>query len=285
MVAQFTQQQQQQAPHQASPNLSPAQWAQIQQVIQQQPQTGYQPQAAQPSTSAYTSSGMYANIDPALLQAQWASLQPGMLPTGAVIPQQQYAPNYQQYAPPQSEQYLSVNQIADITDYLVAADRAAVAASQYILYLENIVIEHGNLAEFSQNQHDLIQAFLFDRDFAMEYARYGWTAKPIDDNFAAKLANFYMELHEQTPFGIAKYREEMASKPMNFDAQVPYPHRQTPQQPAYSIPPLPNSGGNGYQAVTMDQMMQAAQSGQLGNARAAAMRDPSNLYAQLLQQQ
>ena len=239
-----------------------------------------------------------SQIDPALLQAQWAAMQGQALPTSAVMTpyqQQQYAPIYQQYAPPQQYQqpqyepqrqetgeYMDADRIQSIADYIGSAEQASVASAQYIQWLETALVEHFKLMEWSQFQNQLIEGFLYDRDFALEYARYGWTANPIDDDFANKLANVYMEIHAQTPFGIAKAREDRANKPINFAAQVPYP--QQPNSPPYVIPPLPNSGGNGYQAITLEQMSLAAQNGQLGQARAAALQNPLNLYAALLSQ-
>lgn len=285
MVSQFTAQQQQAPPQAASPSLSPAQWAQLSQLIQSQSQQGYQPQAAPPSTSAYTSDGTFAGIDPAMLQAQWLQHQRSQLSQSAIIPQTpQYALQYQQtpqYAPQQAQGLSQSDQYALIEHYEVS-QKAAKAAKDYILYLEDAMIEHFMLMIHSSKQDQLIKKFLFDRDFALQYARYGWVQEPITDRFASGLADAYLEIAALSPYQQSQqHRDPQFTGNPNptFVAQL-----QPTMQPQNFIPPLPSSNGNASNGITLDQYLTAQQQGLAGAARAAALQNPASLYASLFQQ-
>jgi hypothetical protein len=276
MVAQFTQPQMSAPPQTQLPALSPAQWAQIsQQLSQSQPQG--QAQTA-PQTSAYTSTGTMSAIDPALLYQQWAQYQASQLPTSSVIPQYAPAP---QYAPPQPQgDFISNDTINALTQFVGDANIAAQDAANYINYLEQLNSQIGDgyreLIQFSAAQDALIEKFLFNRDFALQYARYAWVQNPVSDRFASDLADAYLEIAALSPYQQSQQQRspEFTGSPVNFSAQL---------QTQNSIPPLPNSGGNTTGGITMEQYLFAQQQGQVAAARAAALQNPANLYAALFQ--
>jgi chromosomal replication initiation ATPase DnaA len=222
-------------------------------------------------------------IDPALLYQQWAQYQQSQLPTSSVIPQ--YAP---QYAPQQPQgEFVDVDTIAALTRFIDASYKAANDAALYINHLQNQLASvdraYLDLIGFSESQDRLIERFLFDRDFALQYARTAWILNPVNDRFASDLSDVYLEIAELSPFGQAQLAQQnqqqrdprFTGSPVNFSAQL---------QAQNSIPPLPNSGGNAINnGITMEQYLVAQQQGQVAAARAAALQNPANLYAALFQ--
>lgn len=219
-------------------------------------------------------------IDPALLYQQWAQYQQSQLPTSSVIPQ--YTP---QYAPQQPQgEMVSFEAIDSIVRFFKAAEQHASDAAAYIQNLQNQLANADNaylqLVHFSACQDELIEKFLFDRDFALQYARTAWTLNPVHDRFASDLSDVYLEIARLSPFGqsqLAQQRNpQYTGSPVNFSAQL--------VQPQNSLPPLPNSGSNGTSGgITMEQYLIAQQQGQVAAARAAALQNPANLYAALFQ--
>jgi hypothetical protein len=222
-------------------------------------------------------------IDPALLYQQWAQYQQSQLPTSSVIPQ--YAP---QYAPQQPQgEMVSFEAIDSIVRFFKAAEQHANDAAAYINNLQNQLENADNaylrLLHFSAGQDELIEKFLFDRDFALQYARTAWTLIPVHDRFASDLSDVYLEIARLSPFGQSQIAQEnqqqrnpeFTGSPVNFSAQL---------QPQNSLPPLPSSGGNVTTGgITMEQYLIAQQQGQVAAARAAALQNPANLYAALFQ--
>jgi hypothetical protein len=221
-------------------------------------------------------------IDPALLYQQWAQYQQSQLPVTSTIPQ--YAP---QYAPQQLQgEVVSFEAIDSIVRFFKAAEQHASDAAAYINNLQNQLMYADNaymqLLHFSAGQDALIEKFLFDRDFALQYARTAWTLNPVHDRFASDLSDVYLEIAALSPFGQSQLTQKnqqqrdprFTGSPVNFSAQL---------QPQNSIPPLPNSSGNSNGAITMDQYLAAQAQGQIASARAAALHNPANLYAALFQ--
>jgi hypothetical protein len=215
-------------------------------------------------------------IDPALLYQQWAQYQQSQLPTSSVIPQ--YTP---QYAPQQPQgEMVSFEAIDSIVRFFKAAEQHASDAAAYINNLQNQLANADNsylqLLHFSASQDELIERFLFDRDFALQYARTAWTLNPVHDRFASDLADVYLEIARLSPYQQSQNREpQYTGSPVTFSAQL---------QPQNSLPPLPNSGGNATTGgITMEQYLVAQQQGQVAAARAAALQNPANLYAALFQ--
>jgi hypothetical protein len=216
-------------------------------------------------------------IDPALLYQQWAQYQQSQLPTSSVIPQ--YAP---QYALPQPQgDFVSAETIETITQFVADANIAAQNAANYIQYLEQKNTEIGDgyreLIQFSAAQDALIEKFLFNRDFALQYARYAWVQNPVGDRFASDLADAYLEIAALSPYQQSQQQQknpEFTGSPVRFSSQL---------QPQNFIPPLPNSRSNTSQGITMEEYLIAQQQGQVGAARAAALQNPASLYAALFQ--
>jgi hypothetical protein len=218
-----------------------------------------------------------AAIDPNLLHAQWLQYQQSQLSQSAIIPQYaqaQYAP---QYAPLQSQGELVSNEsIHALSQFIEASNTAAIASAQYIDLLESIMAEHKKLIDFSAAQDDLIWRFLHDREFTLDYIRGAWIREGISDEFMSRLANVYLEIAALSPRG--NNPEFTGNKNIKFDAELV----RTPQQQNF-IPPLPSSGGNGNNGITMEQYLIAQEQGFVGAARAAAMQNPASLYASLFQ--
>lgn len=218
------------------------------------------------------------SIDPALLQAQYQAMQSQYLPTQATIPsyqpQQQYQPQYAPINP-----FANEDTIKRLVEYFDATTARNAAADAYVEYLEALAVrlkhEYNRLFSFSSEQDELITAFLHDRDFALDYARGAWIRQPVTNEFMNSLADVYLEIDALKPPAPVAQDPQYTGSPVQFQAQVfPQPNL---------IPPLPNTGGNQPNGITLDQMMAAAQQGQLGQARASALRDPSSLYAALFQ--
>lgn len=167
-----------------------------------------------------------------------------------------------------------------VTRFIETSAVAANAAAEYINYLQGQIVKVDNeylrLLAFSGEQDALIEKFLFDRNFALQYARYGWILNPVDDRFASDLANAYLEIAALSPHQQNQSRNpEFTGNPnIRFDARL---------NTQNSIPPLPSSSGNGNGAITMEQYLIAQEQGRAGAARAAAMANPANLYASLFQ--
>lgn len=292
MVAQFTQQQTTAPPQTTSQSLSPAQWAQLAQLIQNQPQTGYHQQVAPPSTSAYTSSGTMSAIDPALLQAQWLQYQQNQLAQSAIIPQ---VPQYQQQYQPAQGGYLSNETIDAIAHYTKTSEWAASAAAQYINYLrgELSTVDAGyiRLLEFSAIQGAILEKFLFNREFTLDYIRGIWPVNGVDNNFMNKFADVYLEIDELLPLADRQNRnpEFTGNQNLRFDAVVPQLMQSTipllPQlvQKQSTIPPLPSSNGSTAPYITLDRYLEAQKHGQLAQVRASALQNPTGLYSALFQ--
>jgi hypothetical protein len=221
-------------------------------------------------------------IDPALLQAQWLQYQNSQLSQSAIIPQTpQYAP---QYAPQQPQgEFVSAEVMATITEFIRASNTAADAAAQYISHLQSelATIDRGylKLAEFSAIQDALIEKFLFDRNFALDYARGTWPIGGVDNDFMSRLADTYLEIAALSPLAQQSRSPEFTGNPnMQFSAAV------TPANvPQMSIPPLPSSNGSASPYITLDQYLAAQQQGQVAQARAAALQNPAGLYGALFQ--
>jgi hypothetical protein len=219
-------------------------------------------------------------IDPALLYQQWAQYQQSQLPTSSAIPQ--YVPQYPpQYAPQQPQgEFVDVDIIAALTRFVDASYKAANDADLYINHLQNQLANvdraYLDLIGFSASQDQLIERFLFDRDFALQYARTAWILNPVNDRFASDLADVYLEIAALSPHQQSQQKNsQYTGSPVSFSDQL---------QPQNSIPPLPNSGGNAINnGITMEQYLVAQQHGQVAAARAAALQNPSNLYAALFQ--
>lgn len=232
-------------------------------------------------------------IDPALLQAQWLQYQNSQLAQSAIIPQApQYSPyssaQYHQHAPsqylPQGEFY-DERTIDAIGNYYTASQQAARSASEYIDYLQAQLqimdASYMQLLEHSGTQDLLIQKFLFDREFTLDYIRGAWIQSEITDDFMARIAKVYLELAERSPRGIEPARNPEYSgnpNPQFTAAVVPQP-----AAPQNFIPPLPSSNGNATPYITMEQYLIAQQQGQVAQARAAALNNPAGLYGALFQ--
>jgi hypothetical protein len=231
-----------------------------------------------------------AAIDPNLLNAQWLQYQQSQLSQNAIIPQAvqaQYAPQYtQQYAPPQQQGELVSNEtIAAMSQFVESSNTAAIAARQYIQYLQaqlaTVDIGYLQLVEFSAQQDALLDLFIHDREFALQYARGAWVRDQVSDEFMSRLANVYLEIAALSPRGASpEQRDPQYTGNPNpaFVAQL-----QPTPQPQNFIPPLPSSSGNPNNGITMEQYLQAQQQGLVGAARAAAMQNPASLYASLFQ--
>ena len=218
-------------------------------------------------------------IDPAQLQAQWLQYQQGQLAQSAIIPQ--YVP---QSVPAQAQgEFISTETSEAIAHFIDKSNAAAFAASQYIEHLEKALAEVDNkyvqLVSFSAQQDELIEKFLFDRNFSLNYARFAWANIPVTNEFMSKLADTYLEIDALSPNGNS--REFSGNPNTKFSAAV-VPEQVQPQN---TIPPLPSSGGNTTPYITMDQYLAAQQQGEIAQARAAAMQNPAGLYAAFLSQQ
>jgi hypothetical protein len=213
--------------------------------------------------------------------AQYYAMQAQNLPTQATIgsPQPQYQAQYQNQQP-----QLTDVQLYAISQYIEASQIAANAASRYINFLESAIVEYFKLAEFSRDQDELINRFLYDREFALKYIRGAWIQQPFDEQFSANLAATYLEFDELMPYKQQVNQQNRdpvnAGLPIQFDAQVAF-NNGTPQ----IIPPLPNSNNSaGNTAITPEQYYQAIQNGQVAQAKAAALADPSLLFASIFTQ-
>jgi hypothetical protein len=226
-----------------------------------------------------------AAIDPNLLHAQWLQYQQSQLSQSAIIPQAaqaQYAPQYtQQYAPPQPQGELVSNEtIAALSQFVEASNIAAIAAKQYIGYLEQALADQIKLIGFSAEQDRLINQFLYDREFALEYARYSWVREDVSDEFMSRLASVYLEIAALSPRGA---NPEQRNPEFTGNPNPSVAAQLMPPPPQNFIPPLPSSSGNANNGITMEQYLIAQQQGLVGAARAAAMQNPSSLYASLFQ--
>jgi hypothetical protein len=222
-------------------------------------------------------------IDPALLQAQWLQYQNSQLAQSAIIPQSQYSPQYLQ----QQGEYLSSQTIDAIGDYIGASQNAANAAGQYIAYLRTELAtmdsEYIRLLEFSAIQSVLIEQFLFNREFALDYIRGIWPVAGVSDEFMSRFADAYLEIAALSPMGLQQNRNPQYTGNPNtrFDAIVPE-RVPTPSTQSF-IPPLPSSNGGSSPYITLDQYLLAQQQGQVAQARAAALQNPAGLYGALFQ--
>lgn len=168
------------------------------------------------------------------------------------------------------------------------------AAEQYVNYLKSVInyvfSEYTRLQDFSNNQHELINKFLYDREFTLQYIRGAWSQKQISPQLANDIADFYLELFHSDIFPKSQEtidrlknqnnqsrNPEFTGSPVNFSAQLVPPQQQS------SIPPLPTNNGQMKQGgITPDQYAMALQNGQVLQARSAALQDPTGLYAALL---
>ena len=219
-------------------------------------------------------------IDPALLQTQWLQYQNNQLAQSAIIPQYAHQYAHQQ---PQGE-YISNQTIDAIGDYISASKWAANAGSEYIAYLRSQLAtmdsEYTRLLEFSAIQDALIQKFLFNREFTLDYIRGIWPVGGVSDEFMGKFAEAYLEIAALSPLANQQNRSpEFTGNPnMRFSAAV------VPANAAQmSIPPLPSSNGSATPYITLDQYLAAQQQGQVAQARAAALQNPAGLYGALFQ--
>ncbi len=149
--------------------------------------------------------------------------------------------------------------------------------------------EYARLQDFSNNQHELINRFLYDREFTLQYIRGAWSQRQISPQLANDIADFYLELFHSDIFPKSQEtidrlkgqnnqsrNPEFTGSPVNFNAQL------VPQQQS-SIPPLPTNNGQMRQGgITQEQYAMALQNGQVLQARSAALQDPTGLYAALL---
>ncbi|MFA9202310.1 MAG: hypothetical protein ACEQSC_02100, partial [Candidatus Nanopelagicaceae bacterium] len=124
--------------------------------------------------------------------------QQGQLAQSAIIPQYQ-----QQYTPTQSGgEFVSADTIAAITDFIEKAGIASNAAAQYIAYLQNelATVDRGyvELVQFSGTQDALIERFLFDPVFLLDYIRDAWSDR-ISDPMMSRFAAAYLAIAETSP--------------------------------------------------------------------------------------
>jgi hypothetical protein len=232
--------------------------------------------------AAGSSGGTLTSIDPSVLMAQWAAMQSQNLPTQATIGQSNVN-NYQHYQPQQSQQYgqLTDAQMGAIAEYIQISQVAADRAARYINFLESAVLEYFKLAEFSTKQDNLINKFLYDREFALEYIRGAWIQAPFDREFASRIADVYLEFDAYFPKKQDR-NPEFTGSPVNYAAQI-VSNNGNPQVVPPVIPPLPNSGNTSVGAITPQQYFQAINEGQVVAAKAAALRDPTALFAAIFE--
>lgn len=225
------------------------------------------------------------SIDPSVLMAQYYAMQSQNLPTQATIglPQPQYQSQHQSQYQSQYQSQLTDVQLYAISQYIEASQVAASAASRYINFLESAIAEYFKLAEFSRDQDELINRFLYDREFALKYIRGAWIQQPFDEQFSANLAATYLEFDALMPYKQSSQQSsrnpEFTGSPVNFNARIDF-NNGNPQP--VNIPPLPTSNSNGGNtAITPEQYYQAIQNGQVAQAKAAALADPSLLFASI----
>lgn len=235
---------------------------------------------------------MMTSIDPAVLLAQWQALQTQNLPQTAipvvnnpvnpVLQQYQQAAGLAQQAPQQTTvngDFLSQSQIDALVNFIQAANNTSIAAENYVSFLES---EYSRLRDFSNNQHKLIERFLYDREFTLEYIRGAWIQESIDNELANAIATVYMEIDKLFP------RNQQQPQPpiknpaytggnIRMDAQIVDTAAPTPY---VSIPALPNSNVSVDPGpITVEQYFAARDNGNMREAVLAAYRDPTALYA------
>jgi hypothetical protein len=234
---------------------------------------------------------MMGNIDPAVLLAQWQALQAQNLPQTAVpivnnpinpvLQQYQQAAGLTQQVAQQttvSGEFLTQPQIDALTNFIQSANNLSVAAENYVSFLES---EYSKLRDFSNKQHNLIERFLHDREFTLEYIRGAWVMESIDNELANAIATVYMEIDRLFP------RNQQQQPPIQnpaytggnvrMDAQIVDTAAPTPY---VSIPALPNGNASvDPGSITVEQYFAARNNGNMREAVLAAYRDPTALYA------
>lgn len=227
-----------------------------------------------PSTSAYTSSGQYASIDPNVLLAQYAALQRGNLPTGATI-----APQFNTPARPEtgaSDGILTDVQVYAISQYISDLETANLAADAYIKQLEAIAAYAAESIEFSTAQDSLIQQFLNHPEFVLNYIRGSWINYVIPDNFMDDFSKVYLEIANE----YKAQNPDTTADPNTANSQQFA--KAMPSAPVlYQLPPIPQSTGTNGGTMTFEQYQNALESGQSAQAKAAAILNPASLYAEL----